>query len=73
MAKAKWCRTCRTWFLVNDGCGCGYEGEDFNKHLRTAELNRHLYGMAQTVKKEHTDSAHFVAQAKREAKRVAGS
>lgn len=36
-------------------------------------LNNHLYQQADRVTKERTDQAHFVKQAKREAKRVARS
>lgn len=74
MATEVRCPNCRTWFPKGEGClTCGYEGSGFNKSLRTAMLNAHLYGEADRVKREHTDSAHFVRQAKREQKRVTGS
>lgn len=69
-----YCKECRTWFLKGESCEtCGYRGTGFNKYLRTAELNNHLYGQAERVNKERTDQAHFVRQAKREQKRLAGS
>lgn len=69
----RFCLKCKTWFRKGEGCPtCGYESTGFNKWLRTAQLNAHLYGEAGRVKKEATDSAHFVKHAKLEQKRVAG-
>lgn len=69
----KWCQRCKSWFQKHQGCeSCGFEDHGFNKWLRTAELNAHLYGQANRVIKEKTDQAHFVRQARREAKRVGG-
>jgi hypothetical protein len=68
----KWCKSCKLWFNVADGCEqCGYEGEGFNKGLATAKLNNHLFEQAHRAKKEHTDAAHFVRAAKAEQRRLA--
>lgn len=70
----KWCKTCRTWFPVSEGClVCGYEGEKFNKTLMTAKLNSHLFGQAERVHKETTDQGHFLREAKKEQRRFVGS
>lgn len=74
MATQVRCPKCRTWFPKHENCEtCGFSGHGFNKWLRTAELNNHLYGTQQRVHKEKTDQAHFVREAKKEQKRVAGS
>lgn len=73
MATMKYCQNCKTWFRKFEFCEtCGYAGAGFNKWLRTAQLNAHLYGEAGRVTKERTDQAHFVREAKKEAKRVGG-
>jgi hypothetical protein len=70
MQTQMWCKECKTWFAKYEGCpGCGYRGTGFNKYLRTAQLNAHLYSTSERVHKEHTDQAHFVRQAKLEQKR----
>lgn len=73
--KQRSCRSCRQWYDASEpACpDCGREGPSFNKALRTAQLNAHLFGMAQQTKKEHTDAAHFVRAAKAEQARVARS
>lgn len=69
-----WCKDCRQWFKKAEGCpDCGYHGEGFNKWLRTAQLNAHLYSAANRVTKEKTDQAHFVREARKEQKRVLGT
>lgn len=65
----RWCKKCKTWEKADEGCG----SSGFNKALRMSMLNSHLYAQADRVTKEHTDQAHFVKQAKREQRRVAGS
>lgn len=62
----KWCLKCKRWISKGE---CEHESK-FNKALRAAMLNTHLYNQAGRVTKERTDQAHFVKQARREAKRV---
>lgn len=68
--KQRYCQKCHLWLTGDQFCP---HTSKFNKTLRTAMLNNHLYQQADRVTKERTDQAHFVKQAKREAKRVARS
>ena len=72
MATQVRCPNCRTWFPKFTECeGCGFSGHGFNKWLRTAQLNGHLFDTQNRVSRERTDQAHFVKQAKIEQARVA--
>lgn len=54
MATHIYCQGCREWFdpKRSDCPDCGWVRPGFNKYLRTAMLNNHLFGQAEAANKE---------------------
>ena len=55
MATHRHCRRCRDFYDIKlNACpGCGLHKNDFSKHLRTAILNNHLFGLADNAEREN--------------------
>jgi hypothetical protein len=66
------CNGCRSWFAADEAVcpSCGHERPGYNRWLRTAKLNSHLYAQAEAAVAEEKRYKESVQEEIRTARRL---